>query len=231
MGEQVLTFGPFQLMPAERLLLLSGKPLQLDTRMRILIILDTEAVADGAAAALQFAWFVEAYDVFRAASVEIVVASTNGGDPWPGWPRPRPTLATDAYRRFASDRMAQDDLAETLCLDDVYRTTSRGCSASAPQVRSGTDPWEAPRAASPPAASRRARRSSSSRAMPASSAGSARGCSSRPTATTHPRVPRTLCSAPCRPEGAVSRRPARRPPACTRPASARSSAGTPGGRC
>jgi putative intracellular protease/amidase len=63
--------------------------------------------------------FLEVYYGLQDAGAEIVLASANGGYPWPDLAREDEGTATPATQRFRQDRAARDELNDTLRLDQI----------------------------------------------------------------------------------------------------------------
>jgi putative intracellular protease/amidase len=62
---------------------------------------------------------VDAYYRLLDAGVEVVLASANGGYPWPDLARDDEDTSTPATDRFKRDRAARDELNDTLRLDQI----------------------------------------------------------------------------------------------------------------
>jgi hypothetical protein len=89
--------------------------------MRILIILVPEDDASAAKSdpAVRLEYAVGPYYVFRDASVEVVLASPDGGSPLMEFAS-RSNASTVVMQRFRQDRMAGDEFSDTISLDQVY---------------------------------------------------------------------------------------------------------------
>jgi putative intracellular protease/amidase len=63
--------------------------------------------------------FLEVYYRLRDGGAEIVLASTNGGFPWPDLAREDEDASTPETQRFRQDRAARDEFNDTLRLDQI----------------------------------------------------------------------------------------------------------------
>jgi putative intracellular protease/amidase len=63
--------------------------------------------------------FLDVYYRLLDAGAEVVLASTNGGYPWPDMAREDEATSTPATQRFRQDRAARDEFNDTLRLDQI----------------------------------------------------------------------------------------------------------------
>jgi putative intracellular protease/amidase len=63
--------------------------------------------------------FLEAYYRLRDAGDEVVLASANGGYPWPDLAREDEDVSAPMTQRFRQDRAARDEFNDTLRLDQI----------------------------------------------------------------------------------------------------------------
>ncbi len=89
--------------------------------MRIIMILASrnEQPNDDDRPAIMIETFLHAYYTLRDASAEVVLASLAGGYPLNIGPRDRKRTSA-IVKRFMKDRVARDELADTLSVDQVY---------------------------------------------------------------------------------------------------------------
>lgn len=90
--------------------------------MRVLMMLipDDEAAVPPSRPVLRMEHFVEPYYLFRDAAVEVVLASPAGGFPAMGLASEDPEPLPEAMHRFRADRIAREELNDTLSLDQIY---------------------------------------------------------------------------------------------------------------
>ncbi len=87
--------------------------------MRILIIL-TAGSGERSNRSLSLDQVIETYSLLQDSGTEVVIASSQGGNP-PIWgERERSTQATFQNQRFQSDRSARDAISDTLKLEQIY---------------------------------------------------------------------------------------------------------------
>jgi hypothetical protein len=87
--------------------------------MRLLLIVlsgETSVEIGG----LSLASFVGAYYTLRDAPADVVIASQRGGYPFLDTAAGEGTEAAAALQRYRTDRSAREDVADTLCLDDIH---------------------------------------------------------------------------------------------------------------
>jgi hypothetical protein len=89
--------------------------------MRVVIILVSapQQQAGNLASGTRLGTFLDAYYRLRDAGAEVVLASANGGYPWPDLAREDEDASTPATQRFRQDRAARDELNDTLRLDQI----------------------------------------------------------------------------------------------------------------
>jgi hypothetical protein len=88
--------------------------------MRILMILIPSDDPPGAEPALRPARVIEAYYLFQASGVGVVLASPAGGSPWTRRENEERGLPDPVAQRFRTDQNAHDAFADTLSLDQVF---------------------------------------------------------------------------------------------------------------
>jgi hypothetical protein len=76
--------------------------------------------------------FATAYYAFRDASIELVLASPSGGYLYLDNSSTSSPDDLAAARRFQADRLARDELADTICLDDVHAEDFDGAMCLGP---------------------------------------------------------------------------------------------------
>jgi hypothetical protein len=87
--------------------------------MRILMIL-TAGLGESPSRVATFDQIIEAYCVLHNRGAEVVIASSQGGNPPIQGARDRPTHATSSNQRLQSDRSIRDALSDTLRLEQIY---------------------------------------------------------------------------------------------------------------
>jgi hypothetical protein len=87
--------------------------------MRVVIILVTAQEQQAGTRPSRLGTFLDVYYRLLDAGAEIVLASTNGGYPWPDLAREDEDTSTPATQRFRQDRAARDELNDTLRLDQI----------------------------------------------------------------------------------------------------------------
>ena len=85
--------------------------------MSILIVLVSDATS-GSNWAFRLNGFAQAYYLFKDEGVELTLASSAGGWPWPGLAR-RHAEVTGSVARLAEDSAAREELADTISVDQV----------------------------------------------------------------------------------------------------------------
>jgi hypothetical protein len=89
----------------------------------VLIVLDTLDVSEPD----QLEDFVEVYYALRKADARLLIASENGGYPWPRRPKTSQGGGSGLVNRFLADRYARDEVADTLRLRDVFVEDFAAC--------------------------------------------------------------------------------------------------------
>jgi hypothetical protein len=87
--------------------------------MRILMIL-TAGSGERSSGSLSLDQVIEAYCLLQDSGAEVVIASSQGGNPPIRGERERSTQATFPNQRFQSDRSARDAINDTLKLEQIY---------------------------------------------------------------------------------------------------------------
>ncbi len=87
--------------------------------MRILMIL-TAGSGERASRSLSFEQVIEAYCFLRDSGLEVVMASSQGGNPPIRGARKRSKQTTVPNQSFQSDRSARDAISDTLKLEQIY---------------------------------------------------------------------------------------------------------------
>jgi putative intracellular protease/amidase len=89
--------------------------------MRVVIILVSaqQQQTGGLPSGTGLGTLLDAYYRLQDAGAEVVLASTNGGYPWPDLARENEDTSTPARQRFRQDRAARDELNDTLRLDQI----------------------------------------------------------------------------------------------------------------
>lgn len=90
--------------------------------MRVVMILGSAQHSGSQPPGGRLGTFVDAYYRVQDAGAEIVLASINGGYPWPALAREDEDMSIPAMQRFRQDRSARDELNDTLRLDQICVT-------------------------------------------------------------------------------------------------------------
>ncbi len=87
--------------------------------MRILMIL-TAGSGERSSRSLSLDQVIEAYCLLQDSGTEVVIASSQGGNPLIRGKRERSRQAASPTQRFQSDRSARDAIGDTLKLEQIY---------------------------------------------------------------------------------------------------------------